>query len=141
MKLLWDLFLGFVIGGSIALMLFIVLMAGLRGCVSIANAQTVDVRIIEDDHTISGIRWPGESDPMAESHRLDMEAAIDNAVIDIEYALRLIEIMTEEPPKYPSHAACERDNAGIAKVTRDLSEHNWEARAKRLQNDCTEFLP
>ncbi len=141
MKILWDLFVGFFMGGAIALMLFIVLMAGLRSCVSIVEAQTTDVRIIENDHTIGGIRWPGVSDPMAESHRLDMEAAIDNAVIDIEYALRLIEIMMEEPPKYPSHEACERDNAGIAKLTRDLSEHDWEARAKRLQNDCSEYLP
>jgi hypothetical protein len=92
---------GFIKGVVIAIVASFVLVFLMRGCVELLEAhEPIDVRINENDRTIGGLDWPGEYDPLIDTHLMTTDIELENAIIDIESAIKDIEIMMWDPTSY-----------------------------------------
>ncbi len=86
-QIIGDLIARFVHGGATVFIAFIVVLSLLKGIIGIVEAQTTDVRIIEND-------------PLLDAHLMTSDIELENALIDIESAIKDIEIMLWDPTTY-----------------------------------------
>ena len=79
-----ELVRGCCLGVVIMIVAFFVLLFLIRGCVVLLEAhEPIDVRINENDRTIGGLNYPGDSDPLLDTYLyLDIYSGAEPTIAD-----------------------------------------------------------
>ncbi len=102
----WELLGAFMLGAAkgvaIVFVFAIIVMSLMRGCVELARAQSIDVRIDERDRSISGMDYPGDYDPMIDARHSEIISAIEGADTDAVTAIENLTLSLWDPTTYIS---------------------------------------